>query len=60
METVGQPPKETGRRYEITQMRNAAVVEWDQNGVLRVGDSFDEKTTDRIARCKVFDVTIKK
>ena len=54
--------KEVGRHYNITRMRNAAVIDWEtgsfKNRKLRVGDSLTETEADEIARCKVFDVTV--
>lgn len=58
---VGQGPWTTqviDVRYEVVKIRNAAVIKWDDNIVIKVGTSLTETQADSIARCSAFDVTI--
>lgn len=48
--------------YEVTQLRNAVVIDWQSNGLkeIRIGDELTEDQADAVARCKVYDVTVKR
>lgn len=44
--------------YKIVQLSNAAVIEWN-NQKMFVGFAMREQEADSLARCKVYEVTVK-